>query len=244
MELNSDYNVILENLFLSVPIFERISFRRETFAQNVSSKDNLSLLNKIFERRHVDILKNINLKVRSGERIGIVGENGSGKSSLLRVIGGVYPPTSGTVNVNGKIISFIDLIAGMDFEFSGRDNFYFRGLLYGMDLASLLEIEDEVKEYADIGDFFDLPMKSYSTGMQMRLAFALAIHAQGEIILMDEWLSVGDEKFKEKAASSLADLVDSKKTLFIATHSMDLVQQTCHRYIVMENGRIKDVVVI
>ena len=186
----------------------------------------------------VRALNDINLEFHAGEKIGIVGENGSGKSTLLRVLAGIYPPSVGSMFSEGAIVSFIDLMAGMDFEFTGRDNFYFRGLLYGFSLAELKSLEKGVCEYAGLGQFFYLPMKLYSTGMQMRLAFAIAIHVRGDVILLDEWLAVGDANFRSKASNSLISLVNQSQILILASNSEAFVETICDRIVRLKDGSV------
>ncbi|MES2203858.1 MAG: ABC transporter ATP-binding protein [Pseudomonadota bacterium] len=188
---------------------------------------------------HAHALDNINFTLKDGDRVALLGHNGAGKSTLLRVLNRVYTPTSGTANIKGKIGSLIEISLGIDHEFTGRENAYFRGRLLGMSKTQMMNSMDEIADFSGLGDFFDMPLRTYSTGMQMRLAFAVSTMVSPEILLMDEWLSVGDENFKHKAETRLKSLVKSTNILVIATHSPELLEHTCNRAIWLEHGKIK-----
>jgi lipopolysaccharide transport system ATP-binding protein len=168
-----------------------------------------------------------------------MGPNGAGKSTLLRTIAGVYEPSSGNINVNGNISSLIDISLGMDMEATGYENIRMRGIMMGMKLKQIKTIEEEIAEFTELGKFLELPIRTYSTGMNMRLAFAVATLLRPEILLMDEWLSVGDEAFRKKAEKRIEDMLETTKLLVIATHSKDLVLRRCTRVIWLEHGHVK-----
>jgi lipopolysaccharide transport system ATP-binding protein len=188
---------------------------------------------------HVRALDGISLEIQSGQRVAIVGHNGAGKSSLLRTLAGVYAPTRGRINVNGSVASLIDLALGINPEATGRENIYVRGQLLGLSKAKIRDSFDEIVGFADLGDFIEMPVRTYSTGMHLRLAFAVSTLVRPEILLMDEWLSVGDSDFQQKAEERLANLVDESKILILATHSRELIQQVCNRVIWLEHGRVR-----
>jgi lipopolysaccharide transport system ATP-binding protein len=171
--------------------------------------------------------------------MGLLGHNGAGKSTLLRLLAGVYEPSTGVANVNGEIGSLIDISLGIDPEATGRENIYLRGGLLGMSKAQIASRIDEIIEFSELGDFVDMPLRTYSTGMHLRLAFAVSTIVRPEILLMDEWLSVGDERFKHKAETRMAELLQATNILVIATHSRDLVLKTCNRAIWLEHGRVR-----
>ena len=187
----------------------------------------------------VHALSNLSFTLKDGDRVALLGHNGAGKSTLLRVLSHVYAPTSGMVNIQGNIGSLIDISLGIDQEFTGRENAYFRGRLLGMSKAKIKSKIAEIAEFSGLGNFFEMPLRTYSSGMQMRLAFAVSTIVSPEILLMDEWLSVGDENFRHKAEVRLKDLVKSTNILVIATHSQELLMQTCNRAIWLEHGKIK-----
>lgn len=186
----------------------------------------------------VRALDRLSFNINDGERVAIVGANGAGKSSLLRVLNGVYEPTVGEVNVVGNIGSLIDISLGIDIEASGLENIYVRGRLLGMSSDEIKEKIPEIVEFSELGEFIDMPVRTYSTGMQMRLAFAVSTTARSNILLMDEWLSVGDENFKNKAEVRMKEVVNSTDIVVIATHSKDLILSSCSRAIWLDQGKI------
>lgn len=190
------------------------------------------------QHSYVRSLDHVNFEVRSGERIGLVGHNGSGKTTLLRTLCGVYAPTFGRLSVKGRVVSLLDINLGMDPEGTGFENIMMRGIVMGMTPKLISARLDDIAEFTDLGEYLGMPIRTYSTGMQMRLAFAVSTSVDADVLLMDEWLSVGDADFQEKAAQRLAALVDRTPILMIATHSMDLVQKTCSRVIRLEHGKI------
>jgi lipopolysaccharide transport system ATP-binding protein len=186
----------------------------------------------------VRALHNICLDLKEGDRLGVIGHNGAGKSTLLRVISGVYEPTGGAIEIKGKVTSLIDLSLGMDSEATGIENIFLRGALLGFNRRWLSAKVEEIVDFAGIGNFIEMPLRTYSTGMQMRLAFSIATMQQPEILVMDEWLTVGDADFQEKAQQRLDEIVKKTSILVIATHSPALVQQVCNRMIRLERGAL------
>ncbi len=187
----------------------------------------------------VRALDNLNFKIKHGERVALLGHNGAGKSTLLRVLCGVYKPIQGNVFIDGKIGSLIDISLGIDLEASGVENIYVRGRLLGMSPAEIKDKIADIIEYSELGDFILMPVRTYSTGMHMRLAFTISTALRPEILLMDEWLSVGDESFRLKAEARLKKVVNSSNIIVIATHSRELALSTCTRAIWLEHGKIK-----
>jgi lipopolysaccharide transport system ATP-binding protein len=187
----------------------------------------------------VRALENVTFTLRDGDRVGLVGHNGAGKSTLLRVVNGVYAPSLGQVRTEGEIVSLIDISLGIDPEATGRENIYLRGALLGLSRKRIEAHLDDIIEFSELGDFIDMPLRTYSTGMHLRLAFSISTISRPEILLMDEWLSVGDENFKYKAEERLKQLVHSTNILIIATHSKELALTTCNRVIWLEHGRVR-----
>lgn len=187
----------------------------------------------------VRALDSLNFTFQDGDRVALLGHNGAGKTTLLRVLSGVYAPSFGTVIVEGKPGSLIDISLGIDPEASGLENIYIRGRLLGMSAAEVKQKTPEIIEYSELGDFIDMPVRTYSTGMHMRLAFTISTALRPEILLMDEWLSVGDEGFKHKAEARMSDVVQATRILVLATHSRDLVMKLCNRALWLEHGTIK-----
>lgn len=184
-------------------------------------------------------LENINLKIESGERLGIVGHNGAGKTTLLRVLSGIYYPTSGTATIEGHCTSLINISLGIDNEATGRENISLRATLMGMTPKAIDAMIDDVIVFSGLGEFIDMPFRTYSSGMQMRLAFAVSTSIQPQILIMDEWLSTGDQDFQEKAKQRMNDIVDSTEILILASHSKDLLLSNCTRLIWMEQGKVR-----
>jgi lipopolysaccharide transport system ATP-binding protein len=181
----------------------------------------------------------LTFSLHDGDRVGLLGHNGAGKSTLLRLLGGVYEPSSGRAKVDGEIGSLIDISLGTDPEATGRENIYMRGALLGMPRAQIKKRIDEIIDFSELGDFVDMPLRTYSTGMHLRLAFAVSTIVRPEILLMDEWLSVGDEGFKRKAEERMTELVAATNILVIASHSRELILHTCNRVLWLEHGKIK-----
>ena len=180
----------------------------------------------------------MNFTLSEGDRLGLMGHNGSGKSTLLRVLAGVYEPTSGYLDVRGRIASLLDISVGMDPEASGIENIYLRGLLLGLGKEEIRQKIEEIVDFSELGDFIDLPVRTYSSGMSMRLAFSIATCVEADILLMDEWLSVGDADFVKKAEERLKSLVRKTPILVMASHSPEVIREVCTRVIRLEGGRV------
>lgn len=183
-------------------------------------------------------LDSIDLQVKVGERLGIWGKNGSGKTTLLRTIRGVYSPTEGEIAVQGRVQSFLNLTFGMNEDASGWENILLRGVLMGSTPGYMRSVSDQIAEFSELGRHLDLPVRGYSAGMRMRLAFSIAMSLPADVILMDEWLSVGDTEFREKAAQRLSAVLEDTRVLVIASHNRKLLERLCTRIIVLEGGRI------
>ena len=184
-------------------------------------------------------LEDVSFEIKEGERVGLVGHNGAGKSTLLRALSNVYAPTSGRAIIDGEIGSLVDIGLGIDGEATGRENIFIRGALLGLRRKEIERQFDEIVEFSELGEFINMPVRTYSSGMHLRLAFAVATIIRPEILLMDEWLSVGDAAFNEKAERRLNDLVQSSRILVIASHSRELIERTCNRAMWFEHGRLK-----
>lgn len=186
----------------------------------------------------VKALSRLTFNFNDGERVALVGHNGAGKSTLLRALGGVYHPTSGQAEIQGQVGSLIDISLGINPEATGRENVFIRGQLLGLSKREIFERYDEIVDFAELGDFMEMPVRTFSSGMHLRLAFAVSTIVRPEILLMDEWLSVGDEGFRHKAEDRLRALVKETKILVIASHSRELVESVSNRVIWLEHGQI------
>ena len=183
-------------------------------------------------------LKDIDLEVEAGTTLGILGRNGAGKSTLLRIISGVSQPTTGTVEVNGRMAAIFGVGAGFNPEFTGRENVMLNGLILGIERAEIQARFDDIAAFADIGEFMDLPVRTYSSGMRSRLGFAVAVNVEPEVLVIDEALSAGDQAFKKKAIQRMYDLRDSGTTVLFVSHSMGMVQKFCTDAILIHQGRL------
>jgi lipopolysaccharide transport system ATP-binding protein len=187
----------------------------------------------------VQALTNLTFSIRSGERVAILGHNGAGKTTLLGALSRIYAPTSGKALITGSVGSLINISLGTDPESTGRENIFLRGAILGLERDFIKKKQEEIIDFSELGDFIDLPVRTYSSGMAMRLAFAVSTMLRPEIIVMDEWLSVGDKNFQGKAAARLDEMLKDTKILVLATHSRDLALRHCNRAIWLEHGRIK-----
>lgn len=189
--------------------------------------------------RQQQVLKDISFEVHQGEFFGIVGRNGGGKSTLLKLISQIYYPESGSINVTGKLVPFIELGVGFNPELTGRENVYLNGALLGFTREQVDAMYDDIVEFAELGDFMDQKLKNYSSGMQVRLAFSVAIKAQGDILVLDEVLAVGDEAFQRKCDDFFTEIrKDPTKTVILVTHDMNSVKKYCTRAMMIKDGEV------
>ncbi len=184
-------------------------------------------------------LDDVTISLNEGDRVGLIGHNGSGKTTLLRVLSGIYTPTQGIALIHGHTISLININLGIDPDATGRENIRLRCAMMGMHPDEIAEKIDDISDFSGLGEFLEVPFRAYSTGMQLRLAFAASTSVNPEILIMDEWLSTGDEDFKVRANQRMRNLVDSTKILVLASHSRDLLEKNCNRVIWLEHGRVK-----
>lgn len=183
-------------------------------------------------------LTDVNFQVRKGEAVGVIGRNGAGKSTLLQLLTGVLEPTSGTVNVSGRVGALLELGAGFNPELTGRENIHLSGAVLGMSAAEVASRIDAIEAFADIGEYIDHPVKTYSSGMLVRLAFSVQVHMEPDILIVDEALSVGDMFFQQKCMSKIREIIGSGVTLFFVSHSINAVKSICQRAIFLEHGKL------
>ncbi|RWL96674.1 ABC transporter ATP-binding protein [Mesorhizobium sp.] len=186
----------------------------------------------------IHALKDVSVRVDQGERIGLLGHNGAGKSSFLKMVAGLYPISSGSREVRGTVRSMLDLSLGFEPDATGRENILYRGLLLGLSPKAMRSMEAEIVEFADLGEFIDYPLKTYSVGMQVRLAFAVSTSISGDILLLDEVVGAGDARFMGKARSRIMNLVEQSEIMILASHDLTTVRQLCQRGLVLAEGRI------
>ena len=186
----------------------------------------------------VQALQDINLKLESGDRIGLVGHNGAGKTTLLRVLGGIYEPNEGRVSVKGSTVPLFDISLGMDPESTGYENILLRGLYLGLSRSQMRARLDEIADFTELGDFLNLPIRTYSAGMRMRLAFAVSTSVAPDILLIDEGIGAGDAAFLEKASQRLKLFTEQVSIIVLSSHSEDLIRKMCNKALLMEHGRV------
>lgn len=195
-----------------------------------------------WKKSHVEVhqvLKNINMNVRKGETVALIGTNGSGKSTLLKLMTKIIFPNKGTIETNGKLTSLLELGAGFHPDFTGRENIYFNASIFGLTRKEIDARIQDIIDFSELGEFIDHPVRTYSSGMYMRLAFSVAINVDAEILLIDEILAVGDQHFQEKCYRKLKELKDSDKTIVIVTHSLDVVKELCDRAVWIYKGELR-----
>lgn len=196
-----------------------------------------------WKRQNVEtrqVLEDINLEIKEGEVVALVGTNGSGKSTLLKLMTKIIYPNSGKLSTNGKLVSLLELGAGMHMDFSGRENIYFNASIFGLNKAEIDKRIDDIILFSELKDYIDNPVRTYSSGMYMRLAFSIAINVDADILLIDEILAVGDEHFKSKCYSKIEDLKKEGKTIVMVTHDSSIVKRFCDRVIWLYNGKIRE----
>jgi ABC-2 type transport system ATP-binding protein len=207
--------------------------------KNTSLKSALINLHKRgYEKQ--EVLKDVDFEVKKGEFLGIVGRNGSGKSTLLKLLAGIYTPDHGEIHLRGKLTPFIELGVGFNHELTGRENVFLNGALLGFGRKEMGAMYNEIVEFAGLERFMDQKLKNYSSGMQVRLAFSIAIRARSDILLLDEVLAVGDAAFQRKCFNYFADLKRNKQTVIFISHDMDSVRKYCDRVIFLDKGEIQD----
>lgn len=226
--LATEYSIELDDV---VQRFRRIKERPDTLREVFARIRGMRQRYQDFEA-----VKHVSFRVHSGEMVALVGRNGSGKSTILKLVAGVYSPTSGKVRVQGTIAPLIELGAGFHNELTGRENILLNGLLLGLSKKQVREREERIIEFAELGDFIDSPIKQYSSGMYMRLAFSVAIEVDPDILIVDEILGVGDVGFQQKSFDRIQKIRDAGKTILFVSHNMDTVRSLCDRAILLHNG--------
>lgn len=227
--------ISLKNVSVSFPIYGAGSASlKKTLASSVTG----GRFGKETGVNVVQALSNIDLELKSGDRLGLIGHNGAGKSTLLRTLAGVYEPSSGEFVRQGTVASLIDPALGIEPDASGVENIMLRGLVMGMSKRQIDNLTPSICEFSGLGEYVNMPVRTYSTGMLMRLAFSISTSVEADILLMDEWLSVGDADFTAKAEQRMKDVVAKSGILVLASHSPDLIAKECNRVIHLEHGRI------
>ncbi|MHB1667829.1 ABC transporter ATP-binding protein [Thiomonas sp.] len=230
-------SINLQNVCLDLPIFDvsAQSLKKRVLRmgrRNRIAEDNTGVV-------VVRAIDGLSLQLESGDRLGLIGHNGAGKSTLLRVMAGIYPPTGGSIAIRGKSVPLLDIALGMDDQSTGRQNIRLRGLLLGMNDAEIKQKTEDIATFTELGDYLDLPLRTYSSGMRVRLAFAISTAVEADILLLDEVLGVGDASFQDKANKRLHDLHARAEIVVLAIHSSDAIRKTCNKVLWMERGKVK-----
>lgn len=229
-------SIIAKGITVEFPIYENSHRSLKKAVLNLSTGGRIG--QDTTHHSIVTALENLNFNFEEGARVGLVGHNGSGKTTLLRVLSGVYAPVRGELKVQGKVASLLDVSLGLDPDATGFENIYLRGILDGLKPAIIKDKIDEIADFSELGDYLNLPVRTYSSGMMLRLAFAISTSVEADILIMDEWLSVGDESFRAKAAQRLETLVGKASILVVASHDPQMIARVCNRKISLEHGRI------
>ena len=229
--------ISLQDVGIDIPIFDigRASIRKELLGRTIGGRFAQS-------GTHVTVraLKNVSFQANDGDRIALVGDNGSGKSTLLRVVSHVYPPTSGVVHVVGNVSPMFDATLGMSLDATGLENIHIAGTIWGMSRAQIRNSIDEIADFTELGDFLKVPVRTYSNGMMLRLAFAIATARNPEILLIDEVIGAGDNAFFDKAFKRLQDLISRSRILLVASHVDSILRRLCNKGIWLSHGTLVD----
>ena len=232
-------SIVIHNMTLDFPIYGIASRSfKNTFLRSATGG---RVARDSSDKVVIRALDNISLNLQEGDRVGIYGHNGSGKSTLLKVMTGVYAPVHGTCELSGRLSSMLNLLLGMHPDSTGYENIYLRGKILGLSAAEIETITQDVVEFAGLGEYMEMPLRTYSSGMAMRLGFSVSTAIPSDILLMDEWMSVGDADFMEKANARLAALLDSAKILVLASHSEDTIRKNCNKLVRLDHGQIVSV---
>ena len=229
-------NIVAQNIVVEFPIYGgRSRSLKNTFIRAATGG---LLARDAADRVVIRALNNLSFNFREGDRVGIVGHNGSGKSTLLRTIAGAYEPVSGTIDVRGKIATMLSITLGMDTESTGYENIFLRATVMGLKPKQVELLVDGICAFSELGDYIHMPLRTYSSGMAMRLAFAISTSVPADIVLMDEWMSVGDAEFAQKAQDRLRGMLDQAKILVLASHDDRLIRRNCNKIIHLDHGEI------
>jgi lipopolysaccharide transport system ATP-binding protein len=229
-------SVIADRISVSFPIFDNAHRSLKNTVLNISTGGKIA--SDVSNRKIVNALDSLTFKLEEGARLGIMGHNGSGKTTLLRVLAGIYSPTAGQIKLSGRISSLLDVSMGLDQDATGYENIYLRGVLEGLKPKKIKDRIDEIADFSDLGEYLNFPIRTYSSGMMLRLAFAISTSIEAEILIMDEWLSVGDAQFSKKATDRLNKLINKASILIIASHDKVLIESMCNRLMHLDHGKI------
>jgi ABC-2 type transport system ATP-binding protein/lipopolysaccharide transport system ATP-binding protein len=229
-------SLCLDNVSVDFPIYNAHgrSLKRSLLHFTTGGRIGLSAKDKVV----VKALSDISVRLAHGDRVGLVGHNGAGKTTLMRVLAGVYEPTTGSITRSGRVGALFDLMLGMDAEATGDENITIRAMLMGLSQQEIDARRSEIADFTELGNYLDVPIRTYSSGMLLRLAFAISTSIDPDILLMDEWMAAGDASFLRKAEARLQKLIGETGILVLASHSTELLQKICNKGILMKQGKI------
>lgn len=231
--------IAIENITVDFPIPSHKGYSIKNAVLDKARRIGGRMVDASTATRVVRALDGVTLNLAQGDRLGLIGHNGSGKTTLLRVIAGVFEPVTGRIEVEGRCVTMFDIGIGIDAEASGYENIYMRGLILGLSEREIEAKTREIAEFSELGSYLELPVRTYSSGMAMRLMFSIATSIEGNIVLMDEWISVGDQGFRGKANERLKQVTDRAGILVIASHEAGLLKGLCNKGLLLEHGRVK-----
>ena len=226
----------LHDISVEFPIYTGSSRSLKKMLLNTTTQGNIA--RDARDRVAVHALSDLNLRIEHGDRLALIGANGAGKSTLLRVLAGIYEPTGGRVHAQGRISALLTASVGLNFDLTGRENILMRGMYMDVHPRDMREHIEEIAEFTELGYYIDMPVRTYSAGMVIRLCFAVATSVHPEILLMDEWLAAGDAAFLTKARQRMEDFVSGTSILVLASHSLPLLEEWCNRAVLLDHGRI------
>ena len=227
----------VQNLTVNLPILSVNARSLRKTVMNLSTGGRL--LRDSRDKIHVQALSGVSFDLAAGDRLGVIGHNGSGKSTLLRTLGKIYRPSSGLVVINGKVATILDPAAGLNFEITGRENIGLLGRFHGLGKKEIEAALEDIADFTGLGDFLNVPIKTYSQGMIARLAFSVGTQWRPEVVLMDEWIAVADENFKTAALERLTNFVSSARAVVLASHDYILLRRLCNKVLILEHGAVR-----
>ena len=231
--------IVAQNVVVDFPIYD--AGHRSLKKQLLSGATGGRLARGANNRVIVRALDNVSFSMRAGDRIGLIGHNGAGKTTLLRVLSGIYEPVAGSLLVDGRVATLLDINLGLDVEATGYENIWMRALMMGLRRSDIEPKIAEIARFTELGDYLEMPMRTYSAGMRLRLAFAVSTSVDADILLMDEWLAVGDAEFQPKAKRRMEELVARTNILVVASHDHNLLKAVCNRIFRLAHGKVEEV---
>lgn len=228
--------IILENLSLDYPVF---GLSTRSFKQSLLKISTGGLIASDANTVVIEALKSLSVHLQSGDKLALIGHNGAGKSTLLRVLAGIYLPSAGELTIKGSVAALLDISLGMQSEATGYENIYIRGLLMGLSRKEIAQLIPDIEAFTDLGKFLSIPIKTYSSGMRVRLAFAISTAIESEILLLDEAVGAGDASFADKAQQRIENLIRRSHIMVLASHDNELIKRFCNKGLWLEHGSVK-----